>query len=96
MGYASGMWQSILQGGSYSFLQPFSSTALVITLVPPVVKVPEDNGTAKVCYMTDTELSEAVVINVTSSVKPPGSPDAACECVNTKVLTLSEFQRLSI
>ena len=61
-----------------------------------MVRVPEDNGTVIVCYMTETELSEALVINVTSSVKPPGSPDAACECVNTKVLTLLEFQRLYI
>ena len=60
----------------------FSSTAdIIIIIVLPMVTIPEDDGTVEVCYMIDTGISKQLDISVTSSVKSPGSPNAACECV---------------
>ncbi len=54
-----------------------SSSELTVTLVPPMVSVPEDNGTVNVCLETNIGIKEPLEVDVTASEK--GTPGSACE-----------------
>ncbi len=64
-----------------------SSSELTVILVPPMVSVPEDNGTVNVCLETNIGIKEPLEVDVTASEK--GEPGSACEWPSMLSVTCS-------
>ncbi len=51
------------------------STVVTVTIVPPMVRVPEDNGTVTICLEANTGIAANLEVDITVSEKP--TPDAS-------------------
>ncbi len=51
------------------------STVVTVTIVPPMVRVPENNDNVTICLEANTGIADDLEVNITVSEKP--TPDAS-------------------